>query len=257
MSSITRRAALRTGTASLAALAILARPALACPTQARPIGGGCLSCRDAAALRAGLLATSADDITMFSGSGDAATDHFLGLALRRIAVTFGVRPGFAFYDDHRAPNAFATSRSLLPDSTGTVLMGRRLFAERMRADGDAGMTVMAICAHEFGHIHQMTHDYRQALEDLDETVRPIELHADYLAGYFLALRKQEHSEFDLQTVGRRFFAMGDTDLASPQHHGTSEERIAAITAGYQFGRAGAADIAAAAAAGLRLVRRMI
>jgi hypothetical protein len=252
MPSITRRATLRTGTACLAALAVSARPA-----RARPIWGGCLSCRDAAALRAGLLATSADDITMFSGSGDADTDHFLGLALRRIAVTFAVRPGFAFYDDHRAPNAFATSRSLLPDSTGTVLMGRRLFAERMRADGDAGMTIMAICAHEFGHIHQITHEYRQALEDLDETARPIELHADYLAGYFLALRKQEHSEFDLQTVGRQFFAMGDTDLASPQHHGTSEERIAAISAGYQFGRAGATDIAAAAVAGLRLVRGML
>jgi predicted metalloprotease len=175
----------------------------------------------------------------------------------RIATKFKVNPGFAFYDDHRTPNAFATPRTVLPDSRGTVLMGMRLFGQCMSNHHDDGMTVIAICAHEFGHLHQMQSDYNARLTRLDKTVKPVELHADFLAGYFLAGRKEEHPDLDLHTVGANFDRMGDTDFNSPQHHGTAQERIAAITAGYRFGRSGEHDIDEAARAGVELVARMV
>jgi predicted metalloprotease len=169
---------------------------------------------------------------------------------------FKVGPGFVFYDDYRVPNAFATPKTLLPERRGTVLMGMRLFSRYM-TNGDAGMTVIAICAHEFGHIHQMQSTYNAQLSRLDETAKPVELHADFLAGFFLANRKEEHPDLELQGVGATFDRMGDTDFNSPQHHGTSHERIAAITAGYRFGRSGRHDIDDAARAGLEVVARMV
>jgi len=205
----------------------------------------------------GIVASSDQSIEILDSSGDAATDHFLGVALRRLALTFDVRPGFGFYDDRRAPNAFATARSVFPDSNGTILMGQFLFSHFIRESNDDGMTIIAICAHEFGHIYQLAKDYYDPLKALDVTDRPIELHADFLAGYFLAQRKKNHSDLELRQIGEAFYKMGDTDFNSPKHHGTSDERIAAIEAGYQFGRGSSVDIEAAAKAGFETIGRML
>jgi predicted metalloprotease len=138
-----------------------------------------------------------------------------------------------------------------------VLVGEQLFSELMKRTDDGGMTVIAICAHEFGHIHQMRAGYQDDLQRLDKTVRPIELHADYLAGYFLALRKKDHPDLNLQDVGRTFYRLGDTDFTAPQHHGTAQERVAAITAGYDLGRKESDDIDQVAKAGVDYVRRVV
>lgn len=253
---ITRRGVL-CGAASVL-LATMSWPAAAHVTGYR--GGCCLHHLKAPWLRqslGGLVAASPGDIRIVRSSGDPETDQFLGRGLLRIATTLKVDPGFAFYDDYRSPNAFATPASVLPDTRGTVLKGMRLFSQHMANDGDNGMTVIAICAHEFGHIHQMRSTYQDRLSGLDETVKPIELHADFLSGYFLAGRKEEHPDLDLQTVGATFYRIGDTDFNLPQHHGTPQERIAAITGGYRFGRSKHHDIDEAARAGLELVARMV
>jgi hypothetical protein len=244
--------------ATMAALATSFGCASAASAQELRPAGGCLLCR-IAGMRLGpnahgIFSSSPGNITIFRSSGDSGTDHFLGLALRRLAATFGVSPGFAFYDDKAAPNALATDKTLADNGPGTVLMGQRLFRMLMSQTHDAGMTVIAICAHEFGHIEQYQAGYHASLEKLDSTVKPLELHADYLAGFFLAQRKAEHPDLDLQTVGRFFNLMGDTDFANPQHHGTPQERIAAIQAGYDFGKGGKGGIGQAATAGVQYVR---
>lgn len=254
---MSRRQAL-CGAALVALAPVLSRPAAAQGTGYR--GGCCLPPLNAARLRQnlhGLVVASPGDIRTVRSSGDPETDRFLGRGLLRIATAFHVDPGFAFYDDHRSPNAFATQVTLQPDRWGTVLMGMRLFSRNMTDDGDNGMTVIAICAHEFGHIYQMQSGDMEPLGRLDRTVRPIELHADFLAGYFLAGRKKEHPDLDLRTVGATFYRIGDTDFNSPQHHGTPQERLAAITEGYRFGRSGSHAIDEAARAGAALVARMM
>jgi hypothetical protein len=69
------------------------------------------------------------------------------------------------------------------------------------------------------------------------------------------LRKAEHRQLDLREVGRELHALGDTAFTSRQHHGTPEERVGALSAGFEFGSRGNADIAVAARAGFELIRR--
>jgi hypothetical protein len=257
MTLISRRSVLL-GAAATASTLVTMSTARA--TAAQPHFGGCVLCRAANVTLTqsnGIVAPGAQSIEILDSSGDTATDHFLGVALRRLALTFDVRPGFGFYDDRRAPNAFATARSVFAGSDGTVLMGLILFSHFIRQSNDDGMTIIAICAHEFGHIYQLTKEYYAPLQALELTDRPIELHADFLAGYFLAQRKKDHSDLELRRVGEAFYKMGDTNFNNPKHHGTSDERIAAIAAGYQFGRGSSVDIEAAAKAGFETVGRML
>lgn len=191
-----------------------------------------------------------------TSSGDPTTDRFLGRALLRLATTFDVQPGFLFCDDFDSPNAAAEPTSLLPGTEGTVLMGKRFFSEHMQL-GDNGVTMIAVCAHEFGHIRQMKSGLINVLGPLDKTVRPIELHADFLAGAFLGLRKREYPNIDLQAAGETFVALGDNNLSSPSHHGTAEERIAAVTAGYDIVHSGVEGIDQITKAGVAFVRRVV
>jgi hypothetical protein len=256
MNGLTRRGLLQAGGMALAGAGVprLARAAV-------PATGGCLLCREAQRLRRGgrlgMVADSDADPEIYTSSGDTETDHVLGLALRRLAETFRVSPGFAFFDDSRGHNAFATERSLLKGGERTVMMGKGLFIEQMREDHDMGTTVIAICAHEFGHIYQFAYGQHARLAELDRTVRPIELHADFLAGYYLALRHNAKAQLDLQAVGRVFYELGDTDFNDRGHHGTPEERSRAITGGYAFGKDRDADIDDASRAGVALVHRML
>lgn len=189
-----------------------------------------------------------------TSSGDAETDRFLGIALARLASTFRVSPGFAFFDDGNSPNAFAMSDTLVGNGPGTVMMGIRLFGQTM-ARGDGGMTVIGICAHEFGHIHQMFNGYRDKLLARSTTVKPVELHADFLCGYYMAQRKAEHPNLDLSVLARELHNRGDMATTSRQHHGTPRERLGALSAGFRFGAEGTRDIARAAEAGLHFVTR--
>ena len=252
MKTLNRRSLLGTG---LVAAALPA--ALATGASARPAGPICPLCqpnRSVLGVNGGAAKGSA--VRIARSSGDAETDRFLGSALGRLSGTFRVSPGFAFYDDGTAPNAIAIRETLLGNGPGTVLMGMKLFGKLMARTNDGGITVIAVCAHEFGHIHQMYAGYEEPLDRLDpRTNRPHELHADFLAGYYLALRKAEHRQLDLREVGGILHSLGDTAFTSRQHHGTPEERVGALSAGFELGSRGNADIAAAARAGFELIRR--
>jgi len=255
MNQLTRRALF------YACGAVLTSAAVTGSAHATAAAGGCLLCREARRLQQpgalGMVANPDGGTRIYTSCGDAQTDRYLGLALKRLAETFRVAPGFAFFDDERGSNAFATNRTLLDDGQHTVLMGKRLFAEQMRQDNDLGTTVIAICAHEFGHIYQMTYGEHARLAEMDATVRPLELHADFLAGYYLNLRHNDHADLNLPAVGQAFYNMGDTDYNAPAHHGTPQERIRAISAGYAFGHDQAGDIDSASRAATALVRQML
>lgn len=255
MSIISRRKFLQftaPATASLIAMPAMVQATPAMLRGIRPCGC-CLTAGAAAQLA---KVSTLDPKNLVLSSGDAETDRHLGAALLRLATTFKVNPGFAFYDDRESPNAFATPATLVGDGPGTVLMGMRYFVERM-AENDDGMTVIATCAHEFGHIHQFTGTYRAELVRLDSTDKPVELHADFLAGFFLATRKREYSNLNLQKVGQQYNEkLGDNAFDSKKHHGTSEERLAAVTAGFDLGKSTGQDIDQVAAAGVAYVRNV-
>jgi len=236
-----------------ASLGAIALPVAAPQAWAqRPAVGGCALCPCAGNAFAGNTANSPPRIAR--SSGDAETDRFLGRALARLASTFEVSPGFAFFDDGSSPNAYAISETLVGNGPGTVLMGMRLFGQLM-ARRDSGIAVIGVCAHEFAHIHQMSNSYRGRLASLHATVKPIELHADFLCGYYMARRKAEHPGLDLRALALELYKRGDMRVTSRQHHGTPEERLGALSAGYRFGNERNSDIAQAADAGLQFVKR--
>jgi len=102
-----------------------------------------------------------------------------------------------------------------------------------RAAGD--FAVAYVLAHEYAH------NLQQELGVFDNTVsrsaKPYELHADCFAGTWA------HSVFeagllepgDIEEATNAAFAVGDFDVGNAQHHGTPEERAAALLTGYERG----------------------
>jgi len=165
-------------------------------------------------------------------TGDAALDRLLGRALVKLSGLFGQRPGFGFIDDWGAPNAYATAETLVPGTWGTVLYGTTLFRDTLAAYDDQGMAVLSIMAHEFGHIAQFAYGTDQQLLWGQSTVKRVELHADYLAGYYLGMRKREQPDLPLWAAGDMLARIGDYAYYDWNHHGTPEERVAAAEAGF-------------------------
>jgi hypothetical protein len=199
------------------------------------------------------------DQKLITSSGRADIDHYLGLALLRLSNEFNVYPGFGFFDEGRTENAFATPETQIGGTHGTVIFGLHLFRDAMHEYRDRGVAVIAVCAHEFGHIYQYFNGYFDKLTKQqypNQTVPPVklaELHADYLAGYFLAGRKAAYPWLDLQGAGALFDSFGDNDFTNPQHHGTATQRVRSIEEGFKYGRSEQHPIEIAAATGAEFV----
>src|SRR3954469_25232186 len=134
--------------------------------------------RGARAARVG----SQDTLSHFGRSGDDALDQALIIELKRIVRVLEINPGFRYIDEM---NAFASVETIIEGTQGTVYLGLPLVKQLLeKADGGAG--VAGVCAHECAHIYQFDHGiYRQS-----ESVRVVELHADFVAGYYMGRRKE-------------------------------------------------------------------
>lgn len=167
------------------------------------------------------------------GSGDRELDYALAQTLSRLTDTWNVLPGFAWFDDQAAPNAFATQRRLLARGDGSVLFGRRLLERCLRAREHPDVVVSAVCAHEFGHIAQYKYGLSKRLQAGQSTVKRVELHADFLAGYFAGVRKMERPGFPAAVYAATQYGFGDYRSDNARHHGRPEERAAAIVKGFE------------------------
>src|SRR5215475_5541122 len=104
-----------------AALGACALPLAAVPNAFAQQGGviGCPLCQRIGE-PFGVNAKAGRPVKIARSSGDAETDHFLGVALGHLSSAFEVSPGFAFYDDSASPNAHALSKTLVGNGPGTV-----------------------------------------------------------------------------------------------------------------------------------------
>lgn len=202
----------------------------------------------------GIIGADTDRTQPIFTSGDREIDHRLGRALLRLARVFEVRPGCGFYNDGRSANALALQRTMVPGTEGTVLIGRNLFHETMTENRD-GIAVLAVCAHEFGHIAQFRTGLHETLRAAHPTIKLVELHADFLAGFYLGLRQAEYPDLRLWSAGMLIHGLGDNDFRNEGHHGTPEERTAAIEEGYRLGRENAPPFAQVIRAGSEFVRK--
>jgi predicted metalloprotease len=113
----------------------------------------------------------------------------------------------------------------------------------------------AICAHEFGHILQYKHGIDETLTEGQPTMKKLELHADFLAGYFAGLRKLEKPNFKAAVYADTQHKFGDFATGSPDHHGTPEERADAIVGGFKAAFNERRSLNEAVAVGIRYVSR--
>ena len=94
------------------------------------------------------------------------------------------------------------------------------------------LAVTGVVAHEYAHLWQMNN-----LPELLAETEPhelAELHADYLAGYALSFFKREQN-IQIASFARELYALGDLAFNSAAHHGTPEQRMAAMIDGYRIG----------------------
>ena len=168
-------------------------------------------------------------------SGNQDFDRALGRALVRLSIEFNVSPAFGYVEDKAIGNAIATSQSRFLNTQGTVLFELNYLRGFLNEVDDGDVVILGICAHEFGHISQYFGGAYEFLRASHHTVKLVELHADYLAGYFMALLKRDRPTLKLRSFGRAFFELGTYDREDPGFHGTPDERLQAVEAGYFSG----------------------
>ena len=186
-------------------------------------------------------------INRFSSSGNRALDRALIAELKTMLRVFPVNPGFQYFDDGHAPNAFAWSQTLIKNTSGTIFFGINLVREELR-HSYGGAAIAGIAAHEAAHIYQFFSNYR-GLRDHGSAVR-MELHADLLAGYYFAASGR--TERSLRVFADSLFEKGDYHFNSPGHHGTPKQRVNAMMYGYRLAEQGQ-SLSNAAAIGSRYV----
>lgn len=165
-------------------------------------------------------------------SGDPHFDFALAHTLSMLVDTFQVLPGFRYFEEEGSPNALATSVPLFERPDGAVLFGIKLLDRFHTRSAAPTVAVATVCAHEFAHILQYKRGLTRRLNAGQPTVKRSELQADYLAGYFTGLRKLARKEYPAAEAALTQFNFGDTAFHHPDHHGTHEERGAAVQRGF-------------------------
>jgi hypothetical protein len=169
---------------------------------------------------------------LISHSLDREFDYALAQTLSGLTDAFHVLPGFAYYDDRAAENAYATTARRMGHADGTVLFGRRFLHTLLSQPADADVAVAAICAHEFGHIAQFKYGLVDALLSGARTVKRAELHADFLAGYYAGLRRLQKPDYPVARFAAGLSNLKSSKTAAPAH-GNARERASAIALGFQ------------------------
>lgn len=233
----TRRVVLRSGLFAAAAWVAAKSPALAQGASRRRQHGCLLEPGAATRYMNGATSLRLNETgheKVIPNSGDPDLDFALVQTLSNIADEFGILPGFASYDDFEFPNAFATAdvNAVLRNPDGTVLFGKRLLKKLLATPENPDVAIIAVCAHEFGHILQLKRNLRGRVLAGQRTNKRIELQADFFAGYYSGIRKRQQPSFPAAVFALTQFNFGDDDVDAREHHGTSAERGAAIEHGY-------------------------
>lgn len=163
-------------------------------------------------------------------SGRPDFDQALAITLAKLSDWFDVRPTFSFYREHDGRGNAWAMREHGSQTDGSVAYGLALLDSQFQSANRPAAHVAAVCAHEFGHIAQ----YKRGAVDVlaGSTVRRVELHADFLAGYFAGRRRRELPTFPAAEIAQAQFNAGDHQRTHPSHHGTPDERGQAVVAGY-------------------------
>jgi predicted metalloprotease len=116
---------------------------------------------------------------------------------------------------------------------GTIFFGLQ-YLKRLLARAESPDAVVAeVCGHEFAHVAQYKHRLRDVLLAGQTNSRRLELRADFLAGYFAGMRKLERRDYPAAVFAAAAHAAGDLNVGGKSHHGTPDERAAAVVRGFE------------------------
>jgi len=167
-------------------------------------------------------------------TGDINLNRKLDAALQRLAQTFNVWPKVGFYDDGDQPNAMAVWYERDGKRVYGVVFGKNYFRKLFEYD-PTGISFLQTAAHEFGHVWMYKSGQIDALLKGRTTVKRAELHADFLSGFYLGLRKRDNPKASFRSAGMKRWESGDNFFGDKQHHGSPKERLAAAEAGFRLG----------------------
>ena len=120
----------------------------------------------------------------------------------------------------------ATPDHLLGGTDGTVLFGLDFLKILLQRPGRSDASIIAVCAHEFGHIVSYKNDMISTLAPNHQEPFRAEQFADYMAGFYAGRRKLVHSDFPAASFASTQYAFGGGD------HGTNKQRGDAVQQGY-------------------------
>jgi hypothetical protein len=158
------------------------------------------------------------------------------------------------YMDKSEPGAYMNSgRNLIAIGEGYL---------NKYADKRFGLLkISGVLAHEESHIFQVKWKINTMLEDIrGQHIKFVELHADYLAGAYMAWRKS-YRGVDPSEISALFFELGDL-VDGDKHHGTPQERFLTFQSGYREfldakQKDPSSDVITAATLGLKFLRSVI
>jgi hypothetical protein len=172
------------------------------------------------------MSTMSHGMYLESTTGDRKLDEILFKQKEDLESFFGVEIQLLFGTEiSRSGNAFFSPACPSLYCDGKVVLGKYLMLELSRLS-NSYTRLLGVFAHEFGHA--MQHKYGWSGNS-----KWRELHADYLAGFYLG-KTRVMTQSDVVSSFREFSSRGDFDFYNPDHHGTPEERGCSFYEGYKF-----------------------
>lgn len=169
-------------------------------------------------------------------------------------------PHFTFFDDAKEGNACVSEpiQGIRTRRPPILAIGRNLAKIAGEIDAQAhGGALTGLLAHEIAHLFQMQNRYVEQLSperDKRGTVRLLEIHADYLAGWCLPQTYWTAGSLSaLRTNATQFFKLGDINFMNRDHHGTQYQRQSAMAAGFVRGLTHPSDHKGAGQSGLEFI----
>lgn len=182
--------------------------------------------------------SSALKVTEYSRThttGNKNLDQSLISELRKQAKLFQLVPAFYLFTN-KVKNAFATTRKFPdnPKSDGSILYGITLMNSQLEMGYWGGAVVAGVMAHEYGHIYQYHSGAFKKLRKLHKTVKFVELHADFMSGYYMGIKYvASGKKVNVRTVASATYDIGDYAYNNPAHHGTPVERTVMLKEGFE------------------------
>lgn len=157
-------------------------------------------------------------------SGNSQLDNAILGDFNTVVNTFGLNGSVLYYfNDGSSPNAYFNTQNK------NIYLGLNLLNSRLANQNGDGGSIPFIIAHELGHakMYKMNWNFSYG-----NTMKKNELFADFVSGTYLYDRPN-FTQTNIQTTIQDFLKMGDYEFNSPYHHGTPQERVNALLAGYQ------------------------